>query len=108
MKLNDLCSELQVVAKRVTLNSKRLDVLGYKYNCKLSEIMPDLVIALRIFLILPVSVATGERHFSKLKLIKIYLCSTMSQDRLVGLATMSIEHDIAQSIAINEIISSFF
>ena len=32
----------------------------------------------------------------------------MSQDRLVGLATLSIDYDIDQSIDINEIISSFF
>jgi len=34
------------------------------------DFAPNLSIALRILLTLPVSVATGERSFSKLKLIK--------------------------------------
>ena len=35
--------------------------------------------------------------FSKLKIIKIYLRSTMSQERLDGLAIISIEHECATS-----------
>lgn len=45
----------------------------------LEEIFPNLWIALRIFVTIPVSVASCERSFSKLKLIKTYLRSTMSQ-----------------------------
>ena len=104
---NKLCSELQAVARKVSLNSKPLDVLNYIYDYNLPEVLPNVVVALRIFLTLPVSVATAERSFSKLKLIKTYLRSTISEDRLVGLATLSIEHEIAQSIEMNEIISSF-
>ena len=95
---NELCSELQAVARKVSLNSKPLDILIYIYDYNLPEVLPNVVAALRIFLILPVSVATAERSFSKLKLIKTYLRSTISEDRLVGLATLSIEHEIAQSI----------
>ena len=69
--------------------------------------MPNLVIVLQIFLTLPVSVTTSERSISKLNLIKTYLRSTMSQDRLIAMATLSIEHDIAQSIEMNKIILSF-
>ena len=36
--------------------------------------------------------------FSKLKLVKNYLGSTMSQDRLVDLARLSIESEIARKI----------
>ncbi|XP_049844132.1 uncharacterized protein LOC126297413 [Schistocerca gregaria] len=56
---------------------------------------PNVNIALRILLTLPVIVASGERSFSKLKLIKTYLRSTMSQTRLNDLATISIEHELA-------------
>ncbi|XP_047103770.1 uncharacterized protein LOC124722670 [Schistocerca piceifrons] len=55
-------------------------------------------IALRILLTLPVTVASGERGFSKLKLIKTYLRSTMSQTRLNDLATISIEHELAEDL----------
>lgn len=37
---------------------------------------------MRILLSIPVTVASGERGFSKLKLIKTYLRSTISQSRL--------------------------
>ena len=47
-------------------------------NC-FCENFPNIFIALRIVLILSVSVASGERNFSKLKLIKNYLRSTVSR-----------------------------
>ena len=53
--------------------------------------------SLRILLTLPVTVASGERSFSKLKIIKNYLCLAMSQERLTDLATVSIEHEIGRS-----------
>lgn len=63
--------------------------------------------ALRIFLTLPVSVATNERSFSKLKLIKNYLRSTMSQARLSNLATLSIEYEYTQAMSFEELINDF-
>jgi hypothetical protein len=72
--------------------------LKFIYGYGLEEIYPNLAIALRILLTLPVSVASGERSFSKLKLIKNYLRSTMSQDRLNGLAMISIEHEVADNL----------
>ncbi|XP_012844359.1 PREDICTED: zinc finger MYM-type protein 1-like [Erythranthe guttata] len=44
--------------------------------------------------VLRFNVASAERTFSKLKLIKSYLRSTMSQERLNGLAMLSIEKDM--------------
>ncbi len=55
----------------------------------------------------PVSVASGERSFSKLKLVKSYLRSTMGQDRLNGLALMSIEKEIAANLDNGVIIQAF-
>jgi len=62
---------------------------------------------LRIFLTIAVSVATCcERSFSKLKLIKNYLRSSMSTLRLRNLATLSIEQQLTDNknfdIAIEE------
>jgi len=84
-----------------------LDILTYLSVSNLTENFPNVTIALRIVLTLPVSVATGERSFSKLKLIKNYLRSTMSQDRLVGLSLMSIEHEMLQEIDTEEIMKDF-
>lgn len=64
-------------------------------------------IALRIFLTFPISVASNERAFSKLKLIKSYLRSSMSQDRLNSLAVLSIEKALAKQLNFDEIIDKF-
>ena len=69
--------------------SSPLDVLRYLHENRLQEVFPNFSVALRIALTVPVTVASAERSFSKLKLIKTYLRSTMTQDRLVGLATIS-------------------
>ena len=55
---------------------------------------PCIAILLRIFCCLPVTTASGERTFSALKYIKSYLRSTMTEDRLNGLAHMFINKDI--------------
>ena len=49
---------------------------------KLEGIFCNVYTALRMFCILPVTVAFAERSFSKLKLIESFLRSTMSQGRL--------------------------
>ena len=54
----------------------------------------NIFIALRIYM-RPITVASGERSFSKLKLIKTYLRSTIAQERLNSLSLLSIECEIA-------------
>jgi hypothetical protein len=56
---------------------------------------------------MPVTVASAERTFSKLKLLKNYLRSVMSQERLNGLATLCIEKKLLDEIDIEAIISDF-
>ena len=68
---------------------------------------PNVFIALRIYLTMPVTVASGERSFSKLKLIKTYLRSTISQERLNNLAMLSIENYIAKTIDLENILRDF-
>ncbi|XP_025204578.1 zinc finger MYM-type protein 1-like [Melanaphis sacchari] len=68
---------------------------------------PNVEIALRIFLTLPITVATCERSFSKLKLIKNYLRSTMGQDRISDMAILSIEHTVVNTLDINKLIEDF-
>ena len=56
---------------------------------------------------MPVTVASGERRFSILKLIKTYLRSTISQERLNNLAMLSIENYIAKTIDLENILRDF-
>lgn len=73
----------------------------------LKEMFPNVVVAIKIFLTMPVTVASCERSFSKLKLIKTYLRSTMGQERLSGLAILSIERDIARLLSYENVIKDF-
>ncbi|KAM0003399.1 putative HAT dimerization domain-containing protein [Helianthus debilis subsp. tardiflorus] len=63
--------------------------------------------AYKVLLTILVTVASAERSFSKLKLLKTYLRSTMSQERLNGLATISIESEILDTMDYKELIESF-
>uniref|UniRef100_A0A8C3G567 Uncharacterized protein n=1 Tax=Cyclopterus lumpus TaxID=8103 RepID=A0A8C3G567_CYCLU len=66
------------------------NTLIIKHNSILSSV-PDVATAIKLFLTIPVTVASAERSFSKLKLIKTYLRSSMSQERLSGLAILNIK-----------------
>ncbi|KAI5009022.1 hypothetical protein ZWY2020_010070 [Hordeum vulgare] len=59
---------------------------------------PNVCVAYRILLTVPVTVASAKRSFSKLKLLKNYLRSTMLQDRLNDLAMCSIKKDILNNV----------
>ncbi|XP_052754162.1 LOW QUALITY PROTEIN: 52 kDa repressor of the inhibitor of the protein kinase-like [Galleria mellonella] len=82
-------------------------VLNFIKDRNLQELYPNVWIALRILLTIPVTAASGERSFSKLKLIKTYLRLTISQSRLTNLATLSIENEIAENIDFDNLIKEF-
>ena len=78
----------------------------YMHKNQLHEVLSNLSITLRILLTIPV---TGERSFSRLKLIKTYLRSTIwhKRSRLVGLSFLSIQHDIAQALGFSALFKTF-
>uniref|UniRef100_A0A453NX01 HAT C-terminal dimerisation domain-containing protein n=1 Tax=Aegilops tauschii subsp. strangulata TaxID=200361 RepID=A0A453NX01_AEGTS len=65
-----------------------------------ADCYPNIYIAYRILFTMPVTMASAERSFSKLKLVKNYLRSTMSQEILNGLATLCIEKELLDEIDI--------
>jgi hypothetical protein len=67
----------------------------------------NIYIALRIILTIPVTVASTERSYSKLKLIKTYLRSTVCQERLSALAILSIKHNLASKLNYSSVIDQF-
>ncbi|KAK2413157.1 zinc finger MYM-type protein [Trifolium repens] len=56
---------------------------------------------------IPITVASAERSFSKLKLLKSYMRSTMSQERLNGLALIAIENPLLEDIQYEDLIDEF-
>jgi hypothetical protein len=90
--INDLemADELRVIIPMVEFNLSPIELL--KLTINIGSFAPNVSIALRILLALPITVASGERSFSKLKLIKTYLRLTMTNYRLSGLAMIAIEH----------------
>jgi len=96
---NSLLSDL------ATASEKELLQLIHRY-C-LQDAYPNCEIALRIFLTIPVTEASCERSFSKLKIIKNYLRSSIGQERLSGLAIISIENGITETLSYERIITDF-
>lgn len=90
-----------------TMNIRQFFQIIIKNFNSLESDMPDVYMAFLIFFTLPVTVASVERSFSKLKLIKNYLRSTMSQSRLSQLSLLSIESARAEEIDISELINVF-
>ena len=71
-------------------------------HSSLAASFSDVCTACFLYLTIPVSVATAERSFSKLKLIKTYLRSAMAQERLSGLAILSIENERVRKLDLRE------
>ncbi|KAL6194958.1 hypothetical protein ACLB2K_036033 [Fragaria x ananassa] len=102
----DLFLELKILQSSLPRETKRaIDVLNYLR--KMDGCFPNAYVAYRILLTIPVTVASAERSFSKLKLIKTYLRSTMSQKRLNGLAMLSIEKKVVDKLDYANLITTF-
>lgn len=106
----DLCNEIEILSTYIHNKpnaTSAKEVLEYLVTNDLINTFPNLSVALRIFLTMPVTVAHGERSFSKLKIIKNYLRSAMSQNRLTNLAMISIEKDICEALDMTDLIKEF-
>ncbi|KAK1423943.1 hypothetical protein QVD17_19254 [Tagetes erecta] len=102
---NELYEELKLFETFLPTNvMSPLEALN---NLKQLGFFPNALIAYRVLLTLPVTVASTERSFSKLKLLKSYLRSTMSQERLNGLAMIAIENDILEGMNYQDLIENF-
>ncbi|KAL8481641.1 hypothetical protein ACS0TY_027957 [Phlomoides rotata] len=77
------------------------------YLKEMEDCFPNTYIAYKILLTVPVTLASAERSFSKLKFIKTFLLSTMSQDRLNGLTMLLTEKDMTGQIDYTNVINAF-
>lgn len=102
----ELCEEINTLQRNLKNENDPKPILQFTCEKKLIELFPNVYIAL-ILLTLPVTAASAERSFSKLKIVKNYLRSQISQDRLIGLATISIENQIANDLDIDDLVQGF-
>nr|GEY97443.1 zinc finger MYM-type protein 1-like [Tanacetum cinerariifolium] len=104
INVNELYVELRSLNNYFpTENMRPVDVLKI---LKQDYCYPNSIIAYRVLLTIPVIVASAERSFSRLKLIKSYLQSSMSQERLNGLALIAIENDMLESVDYEDLINN--
>ena len=88
LDLNDsdaLLAEIQLI--KDDLHKSDADGIqeAAKFLLDKREFLPHLMKAYQVALTIPVSVAGNERSFSKLKIVKNYLRSTMKEERLDAL-----------------------
>lgn len=110
---SDVGSELtcQILSLKEIIKNKKLKsirnlalfILENDLSCSYSEVLG----ACLIFLTLPVTVATAERSFSKLKIIKNYLRNSMGQNRLTNIAVLNIEQQRTKELSLDKIITDF-
>ena len=103
--LNEFLTELKVLQK--TLPNVIMSLVEILEFVEGKDCYPNVFIAYRILLTIHVTVALAERNFSKLKLLKNYLRSSMSQERLNGLVMLCIEKDLLDNIELDSIIDDF-
>lgn len=65
----------------------------------------QIYLVIKLYLTIPTSTCEGERCFSVLKLIKTFLRTTMTNERLSDLAILKISNDV--NINYEEIINEF-
>lgn len=88
-------------------DTSALGIIKLLHERQLINVFPNLSIALRMYLSIPVTNCESERSFSKLSLIKNRLRSNLVDDKLNSLAIMSIERDLVRDLSFEQTISDF-
>ena len=102
---NDLFFEMKVL--QMTLPNVLMSPLEILELVKVADCYLNVSIAYRILLTMSVTIASAERSFSKLKLLKSYLRSSMSQERFNDLAILCMEKNMLENIDVDTIINDF-
>lgn len=107
--LNEQSLSMKCAIAKRTLKNKSMNKINdvLLELLPLREALPELVKLLQISLTVAVTTAGCERSFSSLKRIKSSLRTTMSEQRLSDLATISIERDLAVRLSLDEIVDKF-
>ena len=76
---------------------------------KMKAAFPDLLLFSQIILSIPITSASAERSFSKMKRVKTYLRSTMADQRLNDLCLLAIERELSHDLLVDpsQVINKF-
>lgn len=92
------------------LNDKILNplkVLNWLIDLDMVQVFPNVYIAYRLLLTIPIANCETERSFSVLKRIKNMYRSTMENERLSSLSRLSIERELLRSLDFDDLIEEF-
>jgi hypothetical protein len=92
---------------RFSISDKPMSAMKIFEYVREVDCYPNILIAYQLLFTVPVTMASAKRSFSKFKLVKNYLRSHMSQERLNGLAILSFEKILLDKIDIDIIINDF-
>lgn len=74
---------------------------------EVKALYPGVDALLRLLLVVPATSCTAERSFSKLRILKTWLRSTMSQQRLNHASVCYVHSELLRTIALSEIVNEF-
>ena len=87
--------------------TKQWELLNFIIQYGDESVFPNLRVSVQILLTFAVSIASCERSFGKLKLIRSHLRASMGQERLCDLPLLSIERAETESANIEALIDQF-
>ena len=101
--------ELQVFRNHCLASEQGIATIhdALNYCSKFKELFPLTLRCLKLILTAPVTSASSERSFSKLKLIKTLIRSTTCQRRLQSLMTLACEKDLTDQIDLEHIVTKW-
>ncbi len=107
--LDEEVLEMEAKLAKRTLDTKELECTTdvFLSLIPLKAAFPELTKLVRIAMTIAVSTAHCEWSFSALKRIKMYLRSTMGEDRLTDLAILSIEREISNTLVLDDVVTEF-
>ena len=109
LNLDDLKTEMRLAKRMIERTNVTLEttVDVVEHIKPLHLAFEELFKLLTIATVLPISTATCERSFSKLKLIKNHLRTSMGNERLKSLTVISVHRNRALSIDLDHVVERF-
>ena len=106
--IDELYAKIELVKNDIATKTETDNIKdAAKFFIGKQDFLPNIIRLYKLALTVPVSVASNERSFSRLKLVKNYLRSTMKEERLDSLMLCACSIDILDQINIDSIADSW-